>query len=78
LKFNDLVSEDMNWLHLDVEGIDDQLLMSLDKNKFKNLDIIIFEYNNLSTERRENIDTFMKSKGYETYRDEGICLARRE
>ena len=78
LKFNDLVSEDMNWLHLDVEGIDDQLLMSLDKNKFKNLDIIIFEYNNLSTERRENIDTFMKSKGYETYRDKGICLARRE
>lgn len=78
LKFNDLVSEDMNWIHLDVEGIDDQLLMSLDENKFENLDIIIFEYNNLSTERRENIDTFMKSKGYETYRDKGICLARRE
>lgn len=78
LKFNDLVKDDMNWLHLDVEGIDDQLLMSLDENKFKNLDIIIFEYNNLSTEKRENIDNFMKERGYQTYRDKGICLARRE
>lgn len=77
LKFNDLVTEDMNWLHLDVEGIDDKLIMSLDENKFQNLDIIIFEYNNLSTEDREKIDLYLKDRGYDTYREKGICLARK-
>jgi len=77
LKFNDLVTPDINWLHLDVEGIDDKLIMSLDENKFQNLDIIIFEYNNLSTENREKIDLYLKDRGYETYREKGICLARK-
>jgi hypothetical protein len=75
LKFNELVTPDINWLHLDVEGIDDKLIMSLDANKFDHLDIIIFEYNNLSEEERKCIDDFMKDKGYSTYRERGICLA---
>jgi len=75
IKFSTLITPDVNWLHLDVEGLDDKLLYSLTDEQYSHLDLIIFEYNNLSTEERENIDNFVKSKKFITFREKGICLA---
>jgi len=75
IKFSTLITSDVNWLHLDVEGLDDKLLYSLTDEQYLNLDLIIFEYNNLSTEERENIDNFIKLKNFTTFKEKGICLA---
>jgi hypothetical protein len=75
IKFSTLITPDVNWLHLDVEGLDDKLLYSLTDEQYSHLDLIIFEYNNLSTEERENIDNFVKLKNFITFKEKGICLA---
>jgi hypothetical protein len=75
IKFSDLITPDINWIHLDVEGLDDILLYSLSDDQYNNLDLIIFEYNNLSTEDRDKINNFLISKGFVTYREGGVCLA---
>ena len=75
IKFSSLITPDVNWIHLDVEGLDDKLLYSLTDEQYLNLDLIIFEYNNLSPEERENIDNFIKLKNFTTFKEKGICLA---
>ena len=75
IEFSSLITPDINWIHLDVEGLDDKLLYSLSNKQYDHLDLIVFEYNNLSTEERENIDNFVKSKNFITFREKGICLA---
>lgn len=75
IQFSKLITPDINWIHLDVEGLDDKLLYSLSNEQFNHLNLIIFEYNNLSTEERENIDNFVKSKNFITFKEKGICLA---
>lgn len=67
---NDLIIEcglknDLRWLHLDVEGIDDELIMSLDDNRIKLPDVIIFESLNLSEERKKIVINWLESKNYE-------------
>lgn len=75
VEFSSLITHDVNWIHLDVEGLDDKLLYSLSDKQYNHIDLIIFEYNNLSPQERENIDNFIKSKGYITFKEKGICLA---
>mgnify|MGYP003634966839 FL=1 len=77
IKFTSLITPDTNWIHLDVEGIDDQLLMSLDDATFNHIDLIIYEYNNLSGIEREVIKDFLVSKGYKHYQEGGIGLAEK-
>lgn len=75
IKFSDLIDNSINWIHLDVEGIDDKLLYTLSDIQYNNLGLIIFEYNNLTTEKREEINNFIISKGFTTFREKGICVA---
>ena len=75
IKFSDLITPDINWIHLDVEGIDDKLLMSLDDATFNHIDLIIYEYNNLSDTEREVIKNFLIDRGYTHYREGGNGLA---
>lgn len=77
IKFSDLVTQDTKWIHLDVEGIDDKLLYSLSDDQYSRLDLIVFEYNNLSTEKREEINNFVISKGFISFRENGICIAHK-
>ena len=77
IKFSDLITPDVNWIHLDVEGIDDELLYSLSDAQYNHIDLIIFEYNNLSEDKRERINNFILSKGFNTFREKGICISYR-
>lgn len=70
VSLNDLIIQcglqnDLKWLHLDVEGIDDELILSLDDTKVKLPEIIIYESLNLSDERKEKVIKWLESKSYE-------------
>jgi hypothetical protein len=75
IKFSDLITPDVNWVHTDVEGIDFELIMSLTDEQLSHLDIIIYEYNNSNDEERELINNFLIEKGFQTYREEGVSIA---
>jgi len=75
IKFSDLITPDVNWVHTDVEGIDFELIMSLTDKQLSHLDIIIYEYNNSSDKERELINNFLIEKGFQTYREKGVSIA---
>ena len=65
----------IDWLHLDVEGLDAQLIMGIDETKVQLPNFIIFEDYNLSDEKKIEIYDWLLGKGYTTYSDGGICEA---
>lgn len=70
ISLNDLVikynlQNELSWLHLDVEGLDDELVMSMDDNKIKLPEIIIYESLNLSEERKTKVINWLKNKNYD-------------
>lgn len=58
------LQNDLGWLHIDTEGIDADLVMSLDDTLIKLPEIIIFETINLEPEKLENCISWLKSKNY--------------
>mgnify|MGYP000500902678 FL=1 len=65
----------IDWLHLDVEGLDAQLIMGIDETKVQLPNFIIFEDYNLSQDKKEEIYGWFHNKGYQTYSEGGICEA---
>ena len=65
----------LDWIHLDVEGLDAQLLMSLKDENIPNF--IIFEDFNLSEKDREDILAWGKSKGFLHHSEAGIAMFNR-
>jgi FkbM family methyltransferase len=65
----------IDWLHLDVEGLDAKLIMGIDETKVTLPSLIIFEDYNLSDENKNEIHNWFKNKGYQIYSDGGICEA---
>ena len=66
---NDLIVEcglknDLKWLHLDVEGLDSSLIMSLDKELVNLPEIIIYESLNLSSEEKKQTVDWLERNGY--------------
>ena len=75
VSINDLIIQEnlqnnLDWIHLDTEAIDDEIIMGLDFSKIKKPKLIVFETINFSKERTGNstrIDTlfdWLKSNGY--------------
>lgn len=69
ISLNDLIikcglKDDLKWLHLDVEGIDDELIMSLDDSKVKLPEVIIYESVNLNDDRKNKVVEWLESKQY--------------
>ena len=79
LSINDLISSyypnGMDWLHLDIEGLDADLVMGIDEDILPNL--IIFEDYNLSEEKKNNIYTWLSEKNYVNHSEGGICTSIR-
>jgi FkbM family methyltransferase len=75
---NDLIEENfkdgLDWLHLDIEGLDAKLIMSM-----KTLpNFIIFEDHNLTQEEKFEIYDYLENRGFKTKSFGGICEAVRK
>ena len=67
----------IDWLHLDVEGLDAKLIMSIDENIIKLPDFIIFEDYNLSDIEKKEIYEWLGDRNYSLFSEGGICEAVR-
>lgn len=81
ISINDLILNNfpsgIDWLHLDVEGLDSKLIRAIDESKISLPNFIIFEDYNLSPEEKEEIYSYLKDRGYSIKSDSGICEAVR-
>ena len=77
ISFNELIKdnfiEQLNWIHLDVEGLDSKLLMSVDIKLLPNF--IIFEDYNLTDDEKNEVYKWLGLGKYRLYSDSGICMA---
>lgn len=64
-------NKDFDWLHLDVEGIDDELIKSLKKLP----NIIIYESMNLGEDRKQTLQQWFSENSYKTLEDNGNTIA---
>ena len=79
ISINDLIKtyypNGMDWLHLDVEGLDSKLIMAIDENLLPNL--IIFEDYNLTDLEKTIIYDWLSDRNYKNYSTGGICTSIR-
>lgn len=54
----------VKWLHLDVEGIDTDLILSLSPNNIENLEFIIYETLNTDHKEKERCKNFLENNGF--------------
>lgn len=64
--------QNMDWLHLDVEGLDAKLLMAMKPEFLPKF--IIFEDFNLDVKEKEGISNYFESKNYKLTSQYGICM----
>lgn len=69
ISINDLIinlklENNLGWLHIDAEGIDADLILSLDEERIKLPEIIVFEAVNLSDQKISQCVDWLVSKGY--------------
>jgi hypothetical protein len=73
ISINELLTNDINWLHLDVEGLDAKLILSS-----KHLpNFIIFEDFNLLDDEKSSVYNYLINKGYNLHSESGICMANK-
>lgn len=76
---NQIIREKLNgkidWLHLDAEGLDASLIMSLEEELIPSF--IIFEDFNLLPEEKEKITNWFHSRNFQLHSEAGICMAKR-
>mgnify|MGYP000152143503 CR=1 FL=1 len=64
--FNSLIEGygKVDWLHLDVEDLDDKLLLSFDHSNIQLPSCLIFEHEGLNDERSRDIQNWLNERGY--------------
>ena len=75
ISFNSIIEQyggNLDWIHLDVEGLDAKLLISLKDQNIPNF--IIFEDYNLSPEDSESINKWIIDKNFIKHSQDGICM----
>ena len=75
IAINDLITNKLDWLHLDVEGLDAKLLLAIDSEKLPNF--IIYEDFNLDENEKNTLINYLESKGYILHSEGGIGMARK-
>ena len=68
---NQYLTKDIDWLHLDVEGLDAVLI----KGSETLPNFIIFEDFNLLPDEKNDINNYLSNKGYSLHSESGICMA---
>lgn len=72
VSINDIVDE-VDWLHLDIEGYDAKIIMALEPKKLPKL--IIFEYENLEEYENEILRNYLTEMGYYLEYKKVSCVA---
>jgi hypothetical protein len=79
---NDFIVKEMDgkidWLHLDVEGLDAKLLMSMDNKLYTLPKLIIFEHENLESIEKKDLENFFDNNGYSVIYKNVSALAIRK
>jgi hypothetical protein len=60
----------LDWLHLDIEGYDGEILKAIDINLLPNF--IIFEHNNLLLEDKLKLESYLIDLGYNLERSDKV------
>jgi FkbM family methyltransferase len=78
VSLNELIKSiggNLDWIHMDVEGLDVKLILSLEKEYIPNF--IIYEDFNLSEEDEESITNWIKENNFTHYSSDGIAMISR-
>lgn len=78
ISINDLIENHtgkLDWIHLDVEGLDAKLLMAIKNENLPNF--IIFEDANLLEEEKSSLMFYLTDKGFLSKSEGGICMSIR-
>ena len=75
ISINDLINQvspdkKLDWLHLDIEGYDAEILKAVNVDLLPNF--IIFEHNNLSMEDKLRLENYLINLGYYLNRDDSV------
>jgi FkbM family methyltransferase len=62
-----LKKDSYDWLRLDVEGLDSDLIFSLDEDVLNNLKYLQYEHINITEEEKINTNLFLEKHGFKTY-----------
>jgi hypothetical protein len=74
ISINQIMSEkEYDWIHLDVEGIDGDLILCLEQRP----NVIIYESMNLPQEMNERLREWFTTNGYITITDNGNTIAKK-
>lgn len=80
ISINDLIEgyfinngKKLDWLHLDVEGLDAKLILAMNEDYLPNF--IIFEEANLLEDEKNTLMDFLLRKGYTSHSESGICMS---
>jgi hypothetical protein len=63
----------LDWLHLDVEGLDAKLILAIKKDYLPNF--IIYEDANLLEDEKILLTNYLIVNGYTNYSNSGICMS---
>jgi len=61
-------NHECKWIHLDVEGLDDLLILSLHSRPDLLPEVFIYEHENLTLEREISLHDFLENHGYSIYK----------
>jgi hypothetical protein len=80
ISINDLIfnhfsayNKKLDWIHLDVEGLDAKLLLSIKIDELPNF--IIYEDFNLENDEKNTLVSYLENNGYKIYSKGGIGMA---
>ena len=74
VSINELMGQDnYDWLHLDVEGIDGDLILCLEQKP----NVIVYESMNLPEEMNDKLSEWFNTNGYVTITDDGNTIAKK-
>ena len=74
VSINELMTQDnYDWLHLDVEGIDGDLILCLEQKP----NVIVYESMNLPEEMNDKLSEWFNTNGYVTITDDGNTIAKK-
>lgn len=64
---NLLKNKNIDWIRLDVEGIDSELILSLDDEILNKLKYIQYEHINITEDEKINTNLYLESKGFNVF-----------